>query len=42
MSEPKNPHIGGSLDDFLKEEGMFAKTARARGLLKEKNGAWLS
>ncbi len=23
MSKKRNPHIGGSLDDFLKEEGTF-------------------
>ncbi len=26
MSKPKNPHIGGSLDDFLKEEGIYEET----------------
>ena len=26
MSKPKNPHIGGSLDDFLKEEGVYEET----------------
>jgi hypothetical protein len=23
VSESKNPHIGSSLDDFLKEEGLY-------------------
>jgi len=26
MSKPKAPHIGGSLDDFLKEEGIYEET----------------
>ena len=26
MSKPKNPDIGGSLDDFLKEEGIYEET----------------
>ena len=26
MSKPKNPHIGGSLDDFLKKEGVYEET----------------
>ena len=26
MSTPKNPHIGGSLDDVLKEEGVLEET----------------
>ena len=26
MSKPKNPHIGGSLDDFLQEEGIYEET----------------
>lgn len=26
MSKQKNPHIGASLDEFLKEEGVFEET----------------
>ena len=26
MRKPKNPHIGGSLDDLLKEEGTYEET----------------
>ena len=26
MSKPKNPDIGGSLDDLLKEEGIYEET----------------
>jgi hypothetical protein len=26
VSKKRNPHIGGSLDDFLKEEGIFEET----------------
>jgi predicted transcriptional regulator len=26
MSMPKNPHIGGSLEEVLKEEGVFVQT----------------
>jgi hypothetical protein len=25
----ENPHLGGSLDDFLKQEGTFEEVARA-------------